>query len=174
MRQTLISTEQFSGFLCIGIYRIYQHFPLPCYKSLSSSSHIAKKGERLAREQCGRRLWLEGRRLTPRPRGERKGSLTFTICWANLSKLQKFCKNIFSQEPVWRYIAKACFSGSQWKDPGCMGQWFTSWTKERLRYYLKSITTNPSTANYWAKIYLYFRTLPLWSSCSCSIWIRAI
>ena len=41
MRQTLISTEQFSGFLYIGIYMIYQHFPLPCYKSLSSSSHIA-------------------------------------------------------------------------------------------------------------------------------------
>ena len=48
-------------------------------------------------------------------------------------------KHIFPGASVEIYCKNMFFSGSQWKDPGCMVQWFTCWTKERLRYYLKSI-----------------------------------
>ena len=173
MRQTLISTEQFSGFLYIGIYRIYQHFPLPCYKSLSSSSHIARRTFGLGtawQEALARRKEA----YTPAKRREKRFAHLYHLLSEFVQIAEILQKHIFPGASVEIYCKNMFFSGSQWKDPGCMVQWFTSWTKERLRYYLKSITTNPSTANYWAKIYLFFRTPPLWSSCSCSILIRAI
>ena len=146
MRQTLISTEQFSGFLYIGIYRIYQHFPLPCYKSLSSSSHIAMCQENVWRgnsvaggsgsKEGGLHPGQEEREKvrSPLPSVER-------IC----PNCRNFAKTYFPRSQCGDILQKHVFFREPVEGPWLHGAVIHLLDKGEAEVFFK---INPSTANY--------------------------